>query len=975
MKLFFQAMLLFVSTAVIAQTQVSGTVTDSNGQPIPGANVVLDNTTGTVSDFDGNFSLSTSKTPPFTLTVSSVGLETKTVNVTSAAQSLSIVLGESATQLDEIVVSASRMAERIFESPVTVEKFSLQQIERTPAADYFNGLANLKGVNLVEAGLVFNQIQIRGFSDIYNEGLVTLVDGMNNQMPVFGFAVGNLIGLNELDVQSVELVPGAASALYGADAYKGIMFLNSKNPFDHQGISVKYKQGITEQDTAGTNEFTDFAIRMATQLSDKLAIKATISHKEGTDWSAQDYRHSVDGNIIDGYAANAPDYNAVNEEGEIAFSTPLIFDQLVGVTGNQAFASLANVSPNYFGTILSTGYNDVDMFGSETSNTKGNFAIHYRPNDNTEISIQSLLGTGAAPLSTGGTRYHMKDVKIQQHKLELKSGGLTSRFYYTKEDAGDTQVAQLMSIAIAQQSWGGLGIRNGWGINYLNTYLGGIALQEYPLSTYGAQYASDPLFGVGALLTGVATDLLTVAGTYQATGGQTQNPATYTFEDYLGYSTQPFHDAARAAADSGLLKPGTAEFDAAFEAASKISADNLGSGARIIDVSKIYNYEVDYDFGDKFDFGQLIVGANLRHFNLNTQGTLYTDYNKPIEYQEYGAYAQLKTNLLDDFVTLTGSIRYDEQTVLENGNFTPRLGLLFNLSDNQNIRLSAQQGFRNPTNQDKFIGYSQGTYTILGSAKSSIERFKQTVALRNGQPHTFTGQYVLDNAVDFSTSSPVELNYVKPEVVTMLELGYRFNTSDFTLDVSAYYSNYQDKIAGKFVNAPVFTNASSGAQYASAAAAVAAGSFYGFQVDSNLDDEFNAYGISLEAIKSFTSNFSANLVYEYNQFDYDQSTTVDSFVSWNTPDHRIKGGFNYNLGALSLSANARYNSEYFYESSFFSGTIRSNTIIDAKATFALPKLNSTLEIGGNNIGGDNYVSLPGSGMIGSVYYAGLRVDL
>jgi outer membrane receptor protein involved in Fe transport len=140
--------------------------------------------------------------------------------------------------------------------------------------NYFNGLANLKGVSLVEAGLVFNQVQIRGFSDIYNEGLVTLVDGMNNQMPVFGFAVGNLIGLNELDVQSIELVPGAASALYGADAYKGILFLNSKNPFDHQGISVKVKQGITEQDTAGSNDFTEISLRMATQLSDKLAVKA-----------------------------------------------------------------------------------------------------------------------------------------------------------------------------------------------------------------------------------------------------------------------------------------------------------------------------------------------------------------------------------------------------------------------------------------------------------------------------------------------------------------------------------------------------------------------------------------------------------------------------------------------------------------------------------------------------------------------------
>ena len=849
----------------------------------------------------------------------------------------------------------------------------MQEIENTPSADYFNGLANLKGVSLVEAGLVFNQVQIRGFSDIYNEGLVTLVDGMNNQMPVFGFAVGNLIGLNELDVQSIELVPGAASALYGADAYKGILFLNSKNPFDHQGISVKIKQGVTDQDTAGQNDFTEISARMATQLSDKLAIKASFSHKEGTDWSAQDYRHSVNGVIFDDYPTNAPDYNAVNEEGEIAFSTALIFDQLVGVTGNPAFSALAPISPNYFGTILSTGFNDVDMFGSETSNTKANLAIHYRPNSKSEITIQSLLGTGTAPLSTGGTRYHLDDVEIQQHKVEYQSGGLTSRFYYTKEDAGETLVAQLMSIALQQQSSypsGATGIQQGWGLTYLQTYLGAIGQVEYPPALYAAQYQANPLFGVGALLTGVATQIQTVAGTYAASGGTTTNPATLTFDDFLGYSTQPFHDAARLAADAGMLKPGTSAFDAAFDTASEISADNLGAGAKIIDVSKIYNYEIDYDFEDKLSIGQLIVGANLRQYSLDTKGTLYTDYNEPIEYQEYGAYAQLKRNIFDDNITLTGSLRYDKQTVLEDGNITPRLGLLFNLSDNQNIRLSAQQGFRNPTNQDKFIGYSQGTYTILGSSKESIERFNQTVGLRNGEVHTYTGPEVLNNAFDILSGQAVDLDYVKAETVTMLELGYRFNSPDFTLDISGYYSNYQDKIAGKFINSPVLTSS-----LPTVEAALAGGSFYGFQVDSNLDEEFNAYGVSLEAIKSFSNNLNVNLVYEYNQKDYDDNDEITSFISWNTPDHRLKAGVNYTKGYFSLSGNLRYNSEYYYESSFFSNTIDSNTVIDAKASFDLPSLNAVLEIGGNNIGGDNYVSLPGSGLIGSVYYTGLRIDI
>ena len=84
MKFLLQVMLLCFSTAVVAQTQVSGTVVDNNGQPVPGASVVLDSNTGTVTDFDGNFTLNTSQTPPFTITVSSIGLETKSLTVSSS---------------------------------------------------------------------------------------------------------------------------------------------------------------------------------------------------------------------------------------------------------------------------------------------------------------------------------------------------------------------------------------------------------------------------------------------------------------------------------------------------------------------------------------------------------------------------------------------------------------------------------------------------------------------------------------------------------------------------------------------------------------------------------------------------------------------------------------------------------------------------------------------------------------------------
>lgn len=964
--IFTMALVLSVSF-LHAQNTLSGVVVDQeNGQPLPGVNILVKGSfNGVSADFDGNFTLTTDQEFPITLEVSYLGFKTQIIEVGSAQDKLSISLASGSDALDEIIISASRTPERIFESPVPVEKYSLKKIEASTAADFFNGLGNLRSVNMTESGLVFNQVSVRGFSDVYMEGLVTLVDGMNNQAPVFGFAFGNMIGLHQLDVQSIELLPGASSALYGADAYKGTLFINSKNPFEHEGISVMYRTGVTEQDVAGSNNFTDIGVRLAKKLSEKWAIKATIAHKEGTDWIPGDYRHyNADRSINtnENYKTQFSNYDGVNTEGERTFTTATIFEALADLTGNPALAGLSNLSPNYFDPITSPGYKISDLYGTDTYNTKGNFAIHYRPDSVTEVSLQSLIGTGKAMLPTGGMMYNIDKVVVQQHKLDYKRGGLKARVYYTHEDAGDTVAGLLMGTAVANAMPGGL--LDGYGAPYLQTYLGAAAATRYaPPHPFSGL---DPLTKVGALIQEIGTTI----GTAAATPGL--DPSTLQFNDWFNGSTAPFHNLARSVADPLLLQPGTTAFNNAVDAATRSTADNLGEGSRIQDVSKVYNYEVDYDFGDKFSFGNVIVGAQLKNFNLNTGGTLYTDENGPIKYSQYGAYAQLKTDLFDDFVSLTTSLRYDKVEVLDEGNVTPKLALLFNLSENKNIRFSAQQGFRNPTNQDMFIGYNTSAAVILGGTQSNIDRFSKTVLLENGNPYTFTGKYVIDNAVEIGTLADATngLGNVKAEVVTSYEVGYRYNSPKFTLDISAYMSNYVDKIAGKFVLAPVMTTA-----FNTPAAAVGADSYYTFQVDSNFNDEFQTSGVNIETTFALSNNLSANLIYEYNKTDYEAKPTDAYIISWNTPETRIKTGLNYSSGKLSVGANARYNSEYFYQSSYVNGTIEANTVIDAKLSYDLPSLKSILEIGGNNIGGDNYVSVPGAGLIGSIYYAGLRIDL
>ena len=255
MKTLLKLCTLLFCVASFAQTTIKGKITENTGLPLPGANVIVVGTSvGAVSDFDGIYILTIDQDPPFSIRVSYTGFEPQTIEVTSKNQTIDVTL-EEGNALDEVVISASRTPERIFESPVTVERFGLKEIKNTASTDFYGGLENLKGVDINTNSLTFKSINTRGFATFANTRFMQLVDGMDNSAPALNFPLGNLLGMVETDVQSVELLPGASSALYGANAFNGILFMTSKSPFDHQGIRAYLKQGITSQEAAGDNSY------------------------------------------------------------------------------------------------------------------------------------------------------------------------------------------------------------------------------------------------------------------------------------------------------------------------------------------------------------------------------------------------------------------------------------------------------------------------------------------------------------------------------------------------------------------------------------------------------------------------------------------------------------------------------------------------------------------------------------------------
>ena len=187
MRTILLAMTLLLGTIATAQTTITGKVTDQSDLPIPGVNIIIQGqSVGTVTDFDGLFSLTTDISPPFTIEISVVGFDTQTVDITSKSQEVNVTLNEG-TELDEVVVSASRTPERVFESPVTVERFGIKQVKNTPSADFYGGLENLKGVDINTNSLTFKSINTRGFASFANTRFMQLVDGMDNSAPALTF--------------------------------------------------------------------------------------------------------------------------------------------------------------------------------------------------------------------------------------------------------------------------------------------------------------------------------------------------------------------------------------------------------------------------------------------------------------------------------------------------------------------------------------------------------------------------------------------------------------------------------------------------------------------------------------------------------------------------------------------------------------------------------------------------------------------
>ncbi len=913
--------LLFVAASaanLMAQsTTISGTVKDAAGETLAGVNIVVKGrVVGTITDVRGSFNLTINQPPPFTLVFSFIGFTTKEIEVKDQnTTTFDISLEEQTLLGQEVVVSASRMEESILKSPVTIEKIDILGIKASATPDFYDALANMKGVQVSSGSMNFTAVNTRGFATIANERFVQWVDGMDTQAPLLNFPTGNIIGIGELDAESMELVPGAASALYGPNAFNGILLMKSKSPFDYQGLSAQYKGGIVSSTAAGTAPMNQYSIRYAKSFNNKFAFKVNFSYLKSTDWLGNDYKTDRNNPQSTVDLSGKQNFDALNSYGD---ETPIP----VPIGGT-------------FGTLdlRRTGYKEEDLlkaFGDnrDVKSIKGDLALHYRINDKIEATYQYRYGGGSS-IYQGTEKYALRDFTQQFHKLEVRGDNFFVRAYQTQTDAGKSYNLSALG-------------------GFLNETISPTAAQWAPL------YAQTYVLGMQGYIPGVPAGNQNAAYAAARAAADATRPAP---------GSQAFIDMVTKVRDNYF---------------QKVPTNGAAGGASFIDNSKLLHVEGNYKFFNQIKWAEIQVGGNWRRYDLFSNGTIFNEAPddgvnfKRITIDEYGMYAQVAKTFAEK-LKLTVSMRYDKNENFA-GQTTPRFSMVYELTKNSNLRASIQTGFRNPPTQAQFIFFPSSGGTLIGSVERNAARY----GIHNGGAWTQTSYNAYrasGGSLDPNTGTPVGGNsallvtanvpYVQPETLTSAELGYKGLVADKILvDLNGYYTVYRNFIGGQRI---VSKNSTihQGAQ-------INAGTLW--SPYTNATQDVRSFGVGLGLGYNLPKNYTINGNYSWANFDAVES--ADFNAGFNTPRNKVSVGISNRkiTKNVGFAVNYRWQEAFDWQSSYGNWTVPSFGVLDAQVSYKVPTIKTVFKLGGTNLGGGDYRTNFGAPYVGQTYYVSVTFD-
>lgn len=945
---------------------LTGTIVQQDTRsPLQGVNVSIKGTVaGTSTDSKGDFVLKTKSKYPFTLTFSSVGFETQEFNITGPESKLNIALITQTVLGKEVVVTASRVEESILKSPVAIEKLDIRAIRESPAPSFYDALENVKGVQMTTSSITFKVPNTRGFNIPNNFRFVQLVDGVDMQAGTLGVPLGNAIGPTELDIASVEVTPGAASALYGMSAINGMANLITKSPFLYQGLSVYSKTGLNHVGGTGRDisNLTETAVRYAQAFNNKFAFKLNVSYMRGTDWLSDTKTNQNPNNLNTANPkfaelnadADNPAYDAWNKYGDDNGSNAVTISGLTipGQTGSQSII------------VRRTGYWEKDVVKPEVDNLKFDAAIHYKISDNAELSYGYRFGK-LDGLFQRGNKIQMDNVTVQNHKVELRGSNYFIKSYVSIESTGDSYNIKPL-------------------VDNLDITSGG------KNSVWQAKYKT-------ALQTAL-------------NGGSSLADALR---------------IGRTAADAGRVEPGTPEFNALKNTIIGINnwdhKDVVGGdapatgGAWLNQHSRTYHTDAQWDLSNKVKVVDLLVGGDVRVYEVVPDGNNFVDFSRPLAerntpladgsfgdnvyYKKFGGFAQVTKTLFDKKLKLFGSLRLDYNPEFE-AKFNPRIAAVYTVAEKHNFRVSLQNGYRFPALFEAVSFVNNGNVRRVGGLSYINEGLNY---LDNS--YTLVSSDIFNAAVNADVSTGLSVNDAalknkallevtalsptRPERINSFELGYKsvLLENKLVVDLDGYINEYDGFLGQVEVSVPYKKAVAGGANFAEQAPVGSDEAILAmiranrdaqqtrYRVYTNAKNKYTNYGSSLGLTYNFYQKYTISGNASYNNIT--KNDQADVFVTgFNTPNWstNISFGNREILKNFGFNVVYRWQEEFLWESPLVNGTVPAFGTVDAQVTLRIPSSKASIKIGGSNILNKNYVQYAGGPTLGGLYYAAITFD-
>ncbi len=922
-------LLAFIVTAIVtyAQTKtITGKITDATTkEPMIGATVVAKGTKiGTATDADGKFKLDVPAETK-TLTITYVGYTTKDVQL-GTSNDLSIAIETAPVIGGEVVVTSSRVAESIKTAPVQIEKMTSREIKGAASGDFYQSIGNFKGVDIVTTSSGFKVINLRGFGDTRSLRTKQFIDGVDNEAPGLNFPIGNMVGANDIDLESVEIVSGAASALYGANAMQGVVSMTSKSPYDFKGLGIQLKGGANTV----PGPYFDAQLRYANTFgkNDRFALKFTGEYTQTQDWPAEDdslnrygaIETDVDASSIlraKQYQDVGPDFTQEDKDNIVKLNNWLDFNP---------WANPGTLN------VHAPGYMEKQLADYNVKNLKFSAGLYYRFVNDIELSGVYKFGYGTA-VYQATARYQIKDFNFHQPMLQLKGKNFFVRAYASIENAG-----------------------NSYNLGLTGAYVSRAAVPDY-VSRY-----LDKYFDV----------IDTATNGYCADCISSGNEA-----DPIIAKAQAM---ARLYADSAWYAAGSQQFKDSFNYLIKETNSLLGT--KFYDKSALVHVEGQYNW-DFVKWLDIITGASYRIYLPNSRGTILEDTaGKKIRVHEVGAYLQATKRLFNDNFKIIGSVRVDK-----NSNFaaqvSPRGSLVYTYkakNSDHTFRASATSAFRTPTLQDQYLYLDIGRIKLLGNLNgyNNLYTLESVRDAEDIMADSVNGGSAANMAA--AALVPIKLKPLRPEHVTSFEIGYRAEIDRKVLiDITAYYSMYKYFIGFARVAEPnkdSTTNGQAGEE--SGENNVLTGYYTPYQMWVNADGTVPSWGAVISVSYYVGHGITPYVNYTYSDLQDKNIKSAGATVlsGFNTPKHKFNIGISGNRvwKGLGFSANFKWVTSYAWQSPFADGTVPSFHTLDLQLYYEIDKAYSTVRLGASNVYNNKHIEAVGSPKIGALYYVGWAFD-